>query len=75
LTAPSQRFDKFLHENSRMMSMLEKNESKTGVNWAYITSVTAPTSIIGVIVVYLVIGYRASFLCNIIGFGYPACIS
>uniref|UniRef100_A0A8C6THC2 Receptor expression-enhancing protein n=1 Tax=Neogobius melanostomus TaxID=47308 RepID=A0A8C6THC2_9GOBI len=62
-TSIRDRADKFLNEKNVVTDFLGKVEEKTGVKKKIIAFVTG---------LYLVYGYGASLLCNMIGFVYPA---
>ncbi|ESP05321.1 hypothetical protein LOTGIDRAFT_149167 [Lottia gigantea] len=61
------KLEKFLHEKNAFTNLLEKMEQKTGVKRIYFAF-----GIVVLLALYLMIGYGAQFLCNFIGFLYPA---
>ncbi|XP_041368048.1 receptor expression-enhancing protein 5-like isoform X2 [Gigantopelta aegis] len=61
------KLDKFLHQKNAVNDLFEKLEQKTGVRRLYLAS-----GVFVFIALYLVVGYGAQFVCNFIGFLYPA---
>ncbi|XP_061680757.1 receptor expression-enhancing protein 6 isoform X2 [Syngnathoides biaculeatus] len=67
LSAAKERAEKFLNETNVVTDFLGKVEEKTGVKKKILAA--GAVSVTGF---YLVYGYGASLLCNLIGFAYPA---
>ncbi|XP_033750010.1 receptor expression-enhancing protein 5-like isoform X3 [Pecten maximus] len=61
------KLDKILHEKNFANDTLEKIEQKTGVRRLYIA-----LGLLAFLGLYLMIGYGAQFVCNFVGFLYPA---
>lgn len=65
-----QRLNKVLHEKNQFTEILGMAEQKSGVDRLYLA-----LGLCALLALYLMIGYGAQFVCNFIGFIYPAYMS
>lgn len=61
------KLEKFLNEKNKFTEVLEKVEKASGVKRLYLAY-----GLMAFVGLYLMVGYGADFLCNFIGFAYPA---
>lgn len=62
------KLDAIVHDNkSQFTPYFEKAEKMTGVKRIYLAQ-----AVVGLLGLYLIIGRAAQFVCNLIGFAYPA---
>lgn len=62
------KLDTIVHDNkSQLTPYFEKVEKMTGVKRIYLAQ-----ALLGVLSLYLIVGKAAQFVCNLIGFVYPA---
>lgn len=62
------KLEAYIHDNkSPVSSYLDKAEKLTGVKRIYLAQ-----AVLGILSLYLIVGRAAQFVCNFIGFVYPA---
>jgi len=63
----TEKLDRLLHQNNRLSEVLEKVEKTTNVKRIYIAQ-----GVLALLSVYMIFGYFAELVCNLVGFIYPA---